>query len=104
MHSHSELSVVTDATVVALTCADADASPNSDMTVTIASGDDATNKFKVAALNILTTGTATDYETTTSYTLVVNIADGGTTPNVATATVVVSVRNIKWKCVNVKSA
>ncbi|XP_046548571.1 LOW QUALITY PROTEIN: protocadherin Fat 4-like [Haliotis rubra] len=80
-----------DTTVVALTCTDDDASPNSDMTVTIVSGDDATQKFKVTAMNILTTATVTDFETTTSYTLVVNIADGGATPNVATATVVVSV-------------
>ncbi len=76
----------------ALGCTDADDTSFDINTISIVSGDDATAKFKVTAQNILTTGTVTDFETKSSYSLVVNVVDSGATPNTATVTVVVTVR------------
>ena len=80
--------------VATLNCPDGDVSPNGDVTLSIVSGDDATPKFSVSGMDIVTSSTATDYEGKTSYTLIINAIDGGGSPLTGTATLVISVSNI----------
>lgn len=79
-------------TVASLTCSDIDSSSNGAIsTYTIFSGDDTSTKFSMSGSSVKTTTTALDYETKTSYTLVIHIPDSGTPPKTGTATVVVTV-------------
>ena len=82
-----------DTDVATLTCTDIDASPNGDITTyTVVSGDDASAKFKTVGAVVRTTAVVLDYETKISYTLLVDVVDGGASPQTGTATIVVVVR------------
>ncbi|PVD25347.1 hypothetical protein C0Q70_15847 [Pomacea canaliculata] len=82
-------------TVASLTCSDIDSSSNGAIsTYTIFSGDDTSTKFSMSGSSVKTTSTALDYETKTSYTLVIHIPDSGTPPKTGTATVVVTVTGV----------
>ena len=84
--------LITDTVAASLTCTDIDASPNGDIaSYTIVSGDDASAKFKTVGAVVKTTAVALDYETKISYTLLVDVVDGGATPRTGTATVLVLV-------------
>ena len=78
----------TATTVQTLACSDAD---NEAITYTIVGGDDTVNKFFIPNVNegvIETSKTALDYETKTSYKLIITLVDGGST-HTSTATVFV---------------
>ncbi|XP_041349528.1 protocadherin alpha-13-like [Gigantopelta aegis] len=77
--------------VATIACTDADSTPNSDITLSIVNGDDATPKFSVSGTDVVTSATAIDYETVTSYTLVLHAVDGGTVKRTGTATLIVTV-------------
>ncbi|XP_071083815.1 cadherin-23-like [Haliotis cracherodii] len=85
----------TGTNVASLVCTDADTTPNSDITYTIFSGDDANpnEKFALAGTAIQTTATVLDYETKSTYTLIVHAVDAPATgiPKTGTATVIVQV-------------
>ena len=83
-------------------CTDADTTPNNVITLSIASGDDATPKFSVSGNDVVTSSTAVDYESATSYTLVIHAVDGGGVAKTGTATLIVTVSVFKsgvvFKC------
>ncbi|XP_071083747.1 protocadherin Fat 4-like [Haliotis cracherodii] len=74
-------------TVGTVSCTDADSPPNSDLTYTIFTGDDATVKFDIAANVISTSTTPLDYETKSDYTLVVHAVDSPASGTPRTGTV-----------------
>jgi hypothetical protein len=91
-------STITDTLVTSLTCSDMDLGTNQGCTtISIISGDDTQEKFKIVGNQMLTTNTAIDYDVMTmknfQYTLVVIATD---TPSVGrtrtgTTTVIVTV-------------
>ena len=75
---------LTATTVQTLACSDAD---NEAITYTIAGGDDTATKFTIPNGNvgvIETSTTALDYETKSSYKLIVTLVDGGSTHTTTT--------------------
>lgn len=86
--------------LVTVTCNDPDLSPgNGDIALAIASGDDGTPKFTLSGYDLQTTGNPLDYEALSAqnyqYQIVITGTDGGATPNIGTATVIIQVKT-RW--------
>ena len=89
LHSNTQ-AMFAATTMASPTCSDADGGT---ITYSISSGDDVANKFAFPNVNtavLMTTATALDYETKTSYTLIVHMVDAGST-HTGTVTVYVQV-------------
>lgn len=85
-------------TITSLVCVDLDASPNNALSYSIVSvnGNTFSTLFAVDASGVITTNTNTsfDYETTTSYAILVRVKDGGAISLSFTATVYVSITDV----------
>lgn len=73
-------------------CKDADVtSANSGMTYSIFTGDDSTNKFSLSSATVMTTSNKLDYETKSTYVLILYVTDTGSPALTGTTTVLVTV-------------
>ncbi|XP_060602144.1 cadherin-23-like isoform X2 [Ruditapes philippinarum] len=85
-------------TIASLTCSDADDGVNGDISYSMVSvnGDTSNTLFAIDASGVITTaaGTALDYETTASYTLLLQAADGGTPSLSFTTTVKLGITDV----------
>ena len=89
-HNGNTQAIFAATTMASPTCSDADGGT---ITYGISSGDDVASKFEFPNVNaavLKTTATALDYETKTSYTLIVHMVDAGST-HTGTVTVCVQV-------------
>ncbi|XP_046571396.1 cadherin-23-like, partial [Haliotis rubra] len=80
--------------VATVVCTDADASsPNGDISVVLIGGDDSNpdEKFSLFGQKVVTTFIPLDFETKNSYSLRLEVLDGGATPRTGTTTVLVNV-------------
>ncbi|XP_041349529.1 cadherin-23-like [Gigantopelta aegis] len=75
-----------------ISCADADgSSPNNAVTISIQTPP---AEFTMSGNDVVTTGTATNYEATPAYTLIIHAVDGGGTPNTGTVTVYIQIQPV----------